>query len=290
MYPSPASSRLASTKRVGSFSPYAHSRHRSSPTQRYVVALVNATSPLTVRARTYIGAVMRQRPRPHRSRARPSKPTIRTADLIRHGACWTTELVAANHQLFGALRPTAGAAILLRVLTGRLLAESLRVGADLAIDDLRVVRLGRHDVSESTLPGAEPSDSDPDAPVGATDAQPQIWTFVDFEAPEEQADALAQAIADALETATGWWADFIVGEDHVVVSPTGSSATALGIRPDEKRPWHGAEPLEPLSTNSTGATDSPRSDAVLSPLRIVCAQSATGLPSDMSTRWLPQPR
>jgi len=103
------------------------------------------------------------------------------------------------------------------VLTGRLLAESLRVGADLTIDDLRVVRLGRHDVSESTLPAAEPSDQDLDASAGATDAQPQIWTFVDFEAPDEQADALAQAIADALETATGWWADFIVGEDHVVV-------------------------------------------------------------------------
>jgi hypothetical protein len=28
---------------------------------------------------------------------------------------------------------------------------------------------------------------------------------------------LAQAIAEALETATGWWADFIVGNDHVVV-------------------------------------------------------------------------
>ena len=115
------------------------------------------------------------------------------------------------------LRSAVGAAILLRMLTGRLLAESLRVGADLAIDDLRVVRLGRHDVSGSTLPDGDVSDSDPDAPGGATDAQPQIWTFVDFEAPDEQADALGRAIADALETSTGWWADFIVGGDRVVV-------------------------------------------------------------------------
>ncbi len=106
-----------------------------------------------------------------------------------------------------------------RMLTGRLLAESLRVGADLVIPDLRVVRLGRHDVSSSTLPGgAESADTDLDAPAaGATETQPQIWTFVDFEAPDEQADVLAHSIAEALEAATGWWADFIVDDDHVVV-------------------------------------------------------------------------
>jgi hypothetical protein len=106
------------------------------------------------------------------------------------------------------------------MLTGRLLAESLRVGSDLAVADLRVVRLGRHDVSSSTLPGAEPDDPDPDlgAPgAGATEDQPKIWTIVDFEAPDERADVLAQALADALETTIGWWADFIVGDDHVVV-------------------------------------------------------------------------
>jgi hypothetical protein len=104
------------------------------------------------------------------------------------------------------------------MLTGRLLAESLRVGSDLAVTDLRVVRLGRHDVSSSTLPDAEPDNADLGAPgAGATEDQPKIWTFLDFEAPDERADVLAQALADALETTTGWWADFIVGDDHVVV-------------------------------------------------------------------------
>ena len=37
------------------------------------------------------------------------------------------------------------------MLTGRLLAESLRVCADLEVADLRVVRIGRHDVSTRQL-------------------------------------------------------------------------------------------------------------------------------------------
>jgi hypothetical protein len=44
-----------------------------------------------------------------------------------------------------------------------------------------------------------------------------VWTFLDFEAPDERADELAQALAAALDTVTGWWADFTVGDDHVVV-------------------------------------------------------------------------
>ena len=52
------------------------------------------------------------------------------------------------------------------MLTGRLLAESLRVGADLEVADLRVVRIGRHEVSNSTTPfdGSDPAG---DSPQGA---------------------------------------------------------------------------------------------------------------------------
>ena len=102
------------------------------------------------------------------------------------------------------------------MLRGRLLAESLRVGADLEVADLRVVRIGRHDVSSSTDPSV---DADPagDSPRGAVAGQPRIWTFLDFEAPDDRADDLAQALAAALQTETGWWADFVVGGDHVVV-------------------------------------------------------------------------
>jgi hypothetical protein len=120
------------------------------------------------------------------------------------------------------------------MLTGRLLAESLRVGADLEVADLRVVRIGRHEVSNSTTP-SDASDPAGVSPRGAVAGQPAIWTFLDFEAPDDRADDLAQALAAALESEIGWWADFVVGADHVVVSlevsfVTASATYALGPR------------------------------------------------------------
>jgi hypothetical protein len=86
------------------------------------------------------------------------------------------------------------------MLRGRLLTESLRVGADLRVSALRVVRVGRHDVSGSTSAD-----------------QPGVWTFLDFEAPDAVAGELADALASALTPDQGWYADFEVGNDHVVV-------------------------------------------------------------------------
>jgi hypothetical protein len=103
------------------------------------------------------------------------------------------------------------------VLTGRLIIESLRVGAVVAVPDLRVVSLGRHDVSGSTAPQEGPSAAGAEVASGATEAQPSVWTFLDFEAPDERAEDLAAALAGALEPTTGWYADFRVGDDHVVV-------------------------------------------------------------------------
>ncbi|WP_410812364.1 hypothetical protein [Micromonospora sp. 067-2] len=88
------------------------------------------------------------------------------------------------------------------MLRGRLLTESLRVGADVRLPSLRVVRLGRQDVSRSTSAD-----------------QPDVWTFLDFEAPDDLADDLAAALAESLAGDQGWYADFEVGDDHVVVFP-----------------------------------------------------------------------
>lgn len=83
---------------------------------------------------------------------------------------------------------------------GRILTESLRPGVDVAVPDLRVTRFGRHDVSGSASP-----------------TQPAIWTFLDFEVPDERADELAAALAGALLPDDGWYADFQSAEEHVVV-------------------------------------------------------------------------
>lgn len=84
------------------------------------------------------------------------------------------------------------------MLRGRVL--SLRVGTDLAVHDLRVRRLGREDVSAS-----------------ASATQPKVWAFLDFEAPDDRADELAAALAAALLPDDGWYANFEVGDEHVVV-------------------------------------------------------------------------
>jgi hypothetical protein len=142
------------------------------------------------------------------------------------------------------------------MLTGRLLTESLRVGADLSIPGPARYSPRQNDVSSSTTPEDSAVDVDGDQPGGATNAQPQVWTFLDFEAPDERAEELAEALAAALDTVTGWWADFIVGEEHVVVFANRVFRYRIGDHKgrDEAVAWD--VPLGPPSTSSTGANSS----------------------------------
>ena len=86
------------------------------------------------------------------------------------------------------------------MLKGALLAESLRIGAVLEVPGLMLTRVARRDVSGST-----------------TTAQLSVWTFLEFEASDEVADQLADALARSLLADGGWYANFTVGDEHVVV-------------------------------------------------------------------------
>ncbi|MEU7778891.1 hypothetical protein [Micromonospora parva] len=88
------------------------------------------------------------------------------------------------------------------MLTGRIIAESLATGSAIQVPELRVVRISREDVGESRAPD-----------------QPTAWTLLDVEAPDEVADDLASVLAESLAKHQGWYADFRVGRDHVVVFP-----------------------------------------------------------------------
>jgi hypothetical protein len=84
------------------------------------------------------------------------------------------------------------------MLQGTLIAESIRVGAE--VDGVRLVarkirRAALGDVSAG---------------------QPEVWTVIEFEAEEPDAGALAQALAQALER-PGWYADFRSPEETFVV-------------------------------------------------------------------------
>jgi hypothetical protein len=85
------------------------------------------------------------------------------------------------------------------VLRGTLIAESLTVGAVLDGVALTVSKIWRADVGD----------------VAA--GQPRTWTFVEFEAANEDAEALAGELEGALRGSGGWYCDFRTAEETFVV-------------------------------------------------------------------------
>jgi hypothetical protein len=84
-------------------------------------------------------------------------------------------------------------------LTGGLIAESLKVGAALEAVPLTVRRISREDSGDTSV------------------GQPLTWTFIDFEAPLEAAEALAAALSETLDRKLGWYCDFRSPDETVVV-------------------------------------------------------------------------
>jgi hypothetical protein len=85
------------------------------------------------------------------------------------------------------------------MLTGTLIAESLRIGS--VLDDLAIAvrKISRADVGD----------------VAAR--QPRTWTFFEFEAEDSDAERLAEALSGALETVGGWYCDFRNDHETFVV-------------------------------------------------------------------------
>ena len=117
---------------------------------------------------------------------------------------------------------------------GTLLSESLRTGAVLDTVALTVRRIARYAVGD------------------ATQDQPGIWTAIDFEIADSGAGALADALAGALGSRGGWYANFqsdteayVVFADKVFRYPRGdaagrASAQAYGRRagvPEAQLDW-----------------------------------------------------
>ena len=88
------------------------------------------------------------------------------------------------------------------MIEGTLIAESLRVGTNLENLRLTVCKISR----------LRPEDS--------TAGQPKIWTLLDFEAAEAEADELARTFAEALDDQPSWYVDFrSPAETFVVPGP-----------------------------------------------------------------------
>lgn len=87
------------------------------------------------------------------------------------------------------------------MITGYVLGESLRPGAVFAPHGLRIRKVERVDNSAS-----------------ATAGQPDAWTFVHWETDDDgAAGRIAEALAGVLELDNGWYADFTVGDEWLVV-------------------------------------------------------------------------
>lgn len=87
------------------------------------------------------------------------------------------------------------------MIRGTLIGESLAVGSTLKLtSQIRLVRIARIE-----------------APPGEAPGQPSQWTVIDFEADDSADNDLAAALASVIQAEGGWYADFRVGDEHVVV-------------------------------------------------------------------------
>jgi hypothetical protein len=62
------------------------------------------------------------------------------------------------------------------------------------------------------------------------------WTFVEWEADEDHAAGIADALAAALRPELGWYADFAVGDERIVVFAGSSFRIARGDGAGRPRP------------------------------------------------------
>jgi hypothetical protein len=110
------------------------------------------------------------------------------------------------------------------VATGTLIAESLNLNVALERVPLEVREITRIGPLDHLSP-----------------AQPNVWTFIEFSVPDEQASALAEALALVLDQDLGWYCDFRTEHETFVVfggrifryprgDPSGREAAATHAR------------------------------------------------------------
>ncbi|MGI5195498.1 hypothetical protein ACQEVY_17915 [Streptomyces sp. CA-288835] len=86
-----------------------------------------------------------------------------------------------------------------QTLSGVLISESLRVGAELSGVPLQVTKLERIAVGDANAD------------------QPKHWTLLHFRAPEDTAGQLAEGLANCLAPTGGWYVDFSTTTEVYVV-------------------------------------------------------------------------
>jgi hypothetical protein len=83
---------------------------------------------------------------------------------------------------------------------GYVIAESMRPGSQLEGNAFTLNRINRYKVDNPT------------------DDQPSAWTMIHFDFPEDQAESVANALADVLDS-PGWYTNFDTHDDTFVIFP-----------------------------------------------------------------------
>jgi hypothetical protein len=86
------------------------------------------------------------------------------------------------------------------ILRGAIVCESLKPGTVLEGYDLRITRWSRYEVRD------------------VAEWQPDTWTLIEFEASDDESDALAQRVSKDLRS-PGWYANWYSEKEAVVVFP-----------------------------------------------------------------------
>ena len=85
-------------------------------------------------------------------------------------------------------------------LRGAIICESLKPGTNLDGYEMRITKWRRYHVEHPA------------------DHQPDVWTLIEFETPEDDSDALAQRLSKDLAS-PGWYANWNTATQAVVVFP-----------------------------------------------------------------------
>ena len=85
------------------------------------------------------------------------------------------------------------------MVTGYILVEGIRVGARLEGLPLRLLKIERYPMRT------------------ATPAQPPVWTTVEFEFEEGDAERVAEALSEVISERGGWYTNFTLDDETFVV-------------------------------------------------------------------------
>jgi hypothetical protein len=85
------------------------------------------------------------------------------------------------------------------MISGYVIAESMRAGSQLEGIPLSLTSIKRYAVGSATA------------------EQPSVWTTIDFEFAERDAERVTAALADVLDKHGGWYSDFSLGDEKLVI-------------------------------------------------------------------------